>query len=96
MIAMYMLRCSDGSYYVGSARDLDARMQQHAAGEVGAYTSRRMPVELVYVQEFGSVAEAFAAEKQVQGWSRAKREALIRGQQHRLPELSRKKWGSAE
>ncbi|GMA90670.1 GIY-YIG nuclease family protein [Homoserinibacter gongjuensis] len=52
-----------------------------------------MPVELVYVQEFGSVAEAFAAEKQVQGWSRAKREALIRGQQHRLPELSRKKRG---
>jgi putative endonuclease len=95
MIAMYMLRCSDGSYYVGSARDLDARMQQHAAGEGGAYTSRRMPVELVYVQEFGSVAEAFAAEKQVQGWSRAKREALIRGQQHRLPELSRKKRGSA-
>jgi putative endonuclease len=55
-----------------------------------------MPVELVYVQEFGSVAEAFAAEKQVQGWSRAKREALIRGQQHRLPELSRKKRGSVE
>ena len=96
MIAMYMLRCSDGSYYVGSARDLDARMQQHASGEGSTYTSRRMPVELVYVQEFGSVAEAFAAEKQVQGWSRAKREALIRGQQHRLPELSRKKRGSVE
>ena len=95
MIAMYILRCSDGSYYVGSARDLDARMQQHAAGEGSTYTSRRMPVELVYAQEFSTVAEAFAAEKQVQGWSRAKREALIRGEQQRLPELSRRRRGSA-
>ena len=95
MIAMYILRCSDGSYYVGSARDLDARMQQHTAGEGSTYTSRRMPVELVYAQEFSTVAEAFAAEKQVQGWSRAKREALIRGEQQRLPELSRRRRGSA-
>jgi putative endonuclease len=90
MIAMYVLRCSDGSYYVGSTRDLEARMQQHAAGEGSRYTSRRMPVELVYAQEFGTIAEAFAAEKQVQGWSRAKREALIRGEQYLLPALSRK------
>jgi putative endonuclease len=90
MIAMYMLRCSDGSYYVGSARNLEARMQQHATGEGSTYTSRRMPVQLVYAQEFGTIAEAFAAEKRVQGWSRAKREALIQGEQHRLPELSRK------
>jgi putative endonuclease len=92
MIAMYMLRCLDGSYYVGSARNLDARMQQHAAGEGCAYTSRRMPVELVYAQEFGTVAEAYAAEKRVQGWSRAKREALIRGEQHLLPALSKKRF----
>ncbi len=90
MIAMYMLRCSDDSYYVGSTRNLEARMLQHAAGEGSTYTRRRMPVELVYVHECATVVEAYAAEKRVQGWSRAKREALISGQQHLLPALSRK------
>src|SRR5690606_12332314 len=96
MIAMYILRCSDGSYYVGSTRNLDARMQQHALGRGSSYTSRRMPVELVYAQEFETVAEAYAAEKHVQGWSRAKREALIRGERHLLPELSRKDFTRAD
>ena len=90
MIAMYILHCSDGSYYVGSARDLDARMQQHATGEGSEYTSRRMPVELVFVHECENVGQAYALEKKVQGWSRAKREALIRGEQHLLPGLSKK------
>jgi len=92
MIAMYILRCADGSYYVGSARNLEARMQQHAAGAGSAYTAHRMPVELVYAQEFSDVGEAYAAEKKVQGWSRAKREALIRGEQHLLPDLSKKRF----
>jgi putative endonuclease len=92
MIAMYILSCADGSYYVGSARDLEARMQQHAAGEGSDYTRRRMPVQLVYAHECGTIAEAYAAEKRVQGWSRAKREALIHGKQHLLPALSRKKF----
>ena len=96
MIAMYILRCSDDSYYVGSTRNLDARMQQHASGQGSSYTSRRMPLELVYAQEFATVAEAYAAEKQVQGWSRAKREALIRGERHLLPELSRKDFTCAD
>ncbi len=90
MIAMYILRCSDGSYHVGSSRDLEQRMQQHAAGEGSHCTRTPMPVELVYVHECENVAEAYAAEKRVQGWSRAKREALIRGEQHLLPQLSRK------
>ena len=92
MIAMYILRCSDGSYYVGSTRNLDARMQQHAAGEGSRYTSTRTPVELVFRQECATVAEAYALEKRVQGWSRAKREALIRGEYHLLPGLSRKRF----
>ncbi len=92
MIAMYILRCSDGSYYVGSAHDLDLRMQQHAAGGGSDYTRRRMPVELVFAHECENVGEAYALEKQVQGWSRAKREALIRGEQHLLPALSRKRF----
>ncbi|AYF97827.1 GIY-YIG nuclease family protein [Protaetiibacter intestinalis] len=92
MIAMYILRCADGSYYVGSARDLDARMLQHAAGVGSRYTSRRMPVALVYVHECTNIGDAYAAEKRVQGWSRAKREALIRGETRLLPALSRKRF----
>jgi putative endonuclease len=86
----YMLRCSDGSYYVGSTWDLDARLAQHAAGEGAQYTRHRLPVELVWAQETDSIADAFAWEKQLQGWSRAKREALIRGDWKLLPWLSKR------
>ncbi|WP_022882923.1 GIY-YIG nuclease family protein [Gryllotalpicola ginsengisoli] len=76
---VYMLRCADGSYYVGSTRDLDQRMAQHWSGKGAKYTSTRLPVELVWAEEYDSVADAYAMEKKIQGWSRAKREALIRG-----------------
>jgi putative endonuclease len=88
VIAMYMLRCRDGSYYVGSTRNLDARMAQHASGFGSEYTRSRMPVELVYFIECEHVADAFALEKRVQGWSRAKREALIAGRFDLLRGLS--------
>ena len=78
---VYILECSDGSYYVGSTRTLDERIRQHQSGEGAAYTRRRRPVRLVYVQEFQRIDEAFAMEKRVQGWSRAKRQALIAGLQ---------------
>nr|WP_071606484.1 GIY-YIG nuclease family protein [Luteipulveratus halotolerans] len=87
----YILRCSDGSYYVGSTRDLERRLAQHQAGEGAAYTRCRRPVELVWAQEFERVDEAYAREKQVQGWSREKREALIAGSFERLPELARRR-----
>jgi predicted GIY-YIG superfamily endonuclease len=86
---MYILRCSDGSYYVGSTRDLDRRLSEHQAGDGAAYTRRRLPVDLVFAREFDRVDEAFRLEKQVQGWSRAKREALIEGRWNDLPTLSR-------
>ena len=89
---MYILRCADGSYYVGSTRNLEVRLHQHQTGEGSNYTRRRLPVELVHASEFRTVAEAFAAEKKVQNWSRAKREALIRGDVGALPGLSRKTW----
>ncbi|MCL2796353.1 MAG: GIY-YIG nuclease family protein [Microbacteriaceae bacterium] len=76
---VYMLRCADGSLYVGSTRNLDARMSQHSAGRGSVYTSRRMPVELVWAAEYDEVRDAYAMEKKIQGWSRTKREALIRG-----------------
>jgi putative endonuclease len=93
MMAAYMLRCSDGSYYVGSSRNLDHRMMQHATGRGAAYTSTRMPVELVWFEEFHRIDEAYAREKQVQGWSRAKREALIEGRIADLEALAKKRFG---
>ena len=90
MAYLYILRCSDGSYYVGSTRNLDARLHQHRAGDGSEYTRRRRPVELVYAHAFARVSAAFAAEKRVQGWSRAKREALIRGDWDLISTLGRK------
>ncbi|MES1170301.1 MAG: GIY-YIG nuclease family protein [Leifsonia sp.] len=89
MIALYLLRCRDGSYYVGSTRNLSERLLQHASGKGSVYTSTRLPVELVYVRECATVVEAWALERQVHGWSRAKRKALIAGSLELLPTLSR-------
>jgi len=89
---VYILRCSDRSYYVGSTWNLDTRLWQHSTGAGAKYTSTRLPVELVFAQEYERVDEAYAREKQVQGWSRAKREALIAGEYNELPRLSRKQF----
>jgi len=90
MAHVYILRCSDGSYYVGSTRNLAARLHQHRMGNGSQYTSRRLPVQLLWSYEFELVTDAFAAEKKIQGWSRAKREALMRGDFDLLPTLARK------
>jgi putative endonuclease len=84
----YILQCADGSYYTGSTRDLELRLQQHQNGEGANHTKKRLPVKLVYVEEFDRIDEAFYREKQIQGWSRAKKEALIKGKHNQLPELS--------
>ena len=76
---MYILECADGSYYVGSTRNLERRVWEHETGVVPGYTSRRRPVRLVYHEAYESVSEAYGREKEVQGWSRAKRRALIEG-----------------
>lgn len=85
-----MLRCRDGSYYVGSTRDLQSRVDQHAMGAGAEYTKHRLPVELVYAVEFDTILEAFQWEKRLQGWGRAKREALVRGDFTALPWLSKR------
>ncbi|WP_292835271.1 GIY-YIG nuclease family protein [Microbacterium sp.] len=90
---MYILKCSDGSFYVGSCRNLDKRVWLHDIGEGAEYTKRRRPVTLVYSEKYDNVHDAFAREKQVQGWSRAKRMALITFEGENLPGLSRKKFG---
>ncbi|MFD5224027.1 GIY-YIG nuclease family protein [Microbacterium sp. NPDC058342] len=75
----YILRCSDGTFYAGSTRDLEARLQTHAQGLGSDYTSCRLPVELVWFAEFDRIDEAFSLEKRIQGWSHAKRLAFIEG-----------------
>ena len=85
----YILECGDGSYYVGSARTLEHRLGQHASGLGGRYTARRQPVTLVWFEEFDRIDDAYAREKQLQGWGRAKRRALIEGRFEDLPGLSK-------
>ena len=88
---LYMLRCSDGSYYVGTTREsLEHRVAEHEAGAFDGYTARRRPVALVYRQHFQQITDAIAAERQVKGWRREKKEALIRGEFDLLPALSRR------
>ena len=89
MAHVYILRCSDGSYYVGSTRNLEHRLWQHREGIGCAYTRDKRPVELVFAQEYERVVDAWGAERKIHGRSRAKREALIRGDFDALPGLSR-------
>lgn len=86
----YMLRCADGSYYVGHTDDLQARVAAHQSGLIESYTQKRCPLTLVWSQEFGERDEAFRAERRIKGWSRAKKEALIRGDWDAVQLLSRK------
>ena len=87
---VYVLKCADGHYYVGTSRDsLDRRVAEHNAGTFGGYTKRRRSVELVYSQHFDRITDAIAAERQLKGWTRAKKEALIAGDYELLKRLSR-------
>ena len=86
---MYILLCNDGSYYTGSTNDLERRMAEHFSGQGANHTKKHPPVKLLYYEEFQRIDEAFYREKQVQGWSRKKKEALINGQYDKLPELSK-------
>ena len=86
---LYILRCADGSYYCGTARQgLEMRVAQHNMGALGGYTATRRPVILIYSQWFERITDAIAAERQVKGWSRAKKEALMRGDFEALRKLS--------
>ena len=85
---MYLLECNDGTYYTGSTIDLERRLQQHQEGLGANYTAKRLPVKLIYLEEFNRIDEAFYREKQVQGWSRKKKEALILGLHEDLKKLA--------
>ena len=86
-----ILRCSDGSYYVGMTRcDIEARVWEHNEGVFPGYTSRRRPVTLLWAELFPRIDEAISFEAQLKGWSRAKKEALMRSEFDALPGLSRR------
>src|ERR1700741_3467412 len=87
---VYILVCSDGSYYVGLTRkDLNARVHEHDTGLYRGYTFSRRPVTLVWSHQFARLTDAIACERQLKGWRRAKKEAFIRGEFTLLPELAR-------
>ena len=85
---LYILRCADGSYYAGHTDNLEARLAAHRTGALRGYTYSRRPVRVVFRQQFLSRDEAFMAERQIKGWSRRKKEALIRGDWALLERLS--------
>ncbi len=85
---MYILECSNGMYYTGSTNNLELRLQQHQNGEGANFTKKHLPVKLVYFEEFARVDEAFYREKQIQGWSRKKKEALINNQFEKLHDFA--------
>ena len=87
---VYILQCYDGTYYTGSTKYLKQRLREHQDGEAVNYTRKRRPVVLVYYEVFNRIDEAFEREKQIQGWRRDKKVALIKGEQERLPELAKK------
>ena len=85
---MYILLCSDGSYYTGSTIDLQRRINQHQSGEGANHTKKRLPVELVYYETYPRIDMAFYREKQIQKWRRDKKEALIKDEHYKLPDLA--------
>jgi len=94
-VYVYMLRCADGSYYVGSATgdDLGPRVDQHNAGSYEGYTYSRRPVVLVWSEHFDRITDGIAAERQIKGWSRAKKEGLLGSDWAKVSELSRRRGG---
>ncbi len=89
---VYILKCRDRSYYTGHTDDLEKRLSEHKLGTMGCYTFKRRPVELVYFQEFVTRDEAFNAERMIKGWSRKKKEALIKQNWKLISCLGKKKF----
>jgi len=85
----YMLRCADDSFYVGHTDDLDRRISQHQSGYFTGYTFKRRPIELVWSEDFQTRLDALSAEKQIKGWRREKKQALMNGNWELMSQLSR-------
>ena len=85
---VYILKCKDGSYYTGSTNNLELRLWEHQNGQGSNHTKKNLPVELVYYEEYERIDQAYYRERQIHGWSRKKKEALINGSYENLPGLS--------
>jgi putative endonuclease len=92
---VYMLKCADDSYYVGSATgdDLSKRIAEHETGVFGGFTSSRRPVRLVWSEHFDRITDAIAVERQLKGWSRAKKAALVARDWTQVSLLARRRGG---
>jgi len=88
---VYILKCADGSYYTGVTNNLEKRISEHQSGIIKGYTSSRLPIKLVFSERFSDIIQAIHFEKQVKGWSRRKKEALISKDFDLLVKLSNKK-----
>lgn len=86
---VYILKCSDGSFYVGSTTNLDKRLSQHKSGKGANYTQGRLPVQLVYFEVYDRIDTAFYREQQIKKWSRGKKQALIDKNYDLLHELAK-------
>ena len=86
---VYILKCSDGSYYAGHTDQMEARLAAHQSGHISGYTNDRRPVELAFLEELSSRDDAFRRERQINGWSRSKKEALMANDWEKLVRLSR-------
>lgn len=91
MFWVYILRCADGSYYTGHTEDLAKRLSEHQMGLLEGYTSSRLPVELVFQQEFDTRLDALAAERRIMGWSRLKKEAMLSGNWQEVSRLAQRR-----
>lgn len=85
---MYILKCADGSYYTGSTWNLEKRLAEHQSGQGANHTRKHLPVQLAYCEECDRIEDAYQREKQIQGWSRKKKEALMAGDTNALHQLA--------
>jgi len=88
---VYILDCADGSYYTGHTDNLEKRIAEHQSGECGGYTATRMPFQLLWSQECATRLDALMAEQQIKGWSRKKKEAMMRGDWKAVKQIA---WGT--
>jgi len=95
-VTVYIVRCSDGSYYTGlTKQEVEARVWEHNEGVYDGYTKKRRPVALVFTETYDRIVDAIARERQIKGWSQVKKEALISLAYESLPELARNRQGTA-
>jgi len=89
---MYILKCANDKFYTGSTKFLDRRIKEHQTGLGARFTKKHLPFELVYVEEFDRIEDAFKREKQIQGWTYRKKKALVEGRYDDLKKIGKKKF----